>query len=151
MEGLELYLKSNPLMDMTLSGLSKEPITFNTVDECMFTFENIDKRHELISGKIAFVNGLLEKFRDRLLAKKAELKRSESQTWANTKNTAVDANNKALSDKRVDMQVQFAEPLVGLNNEILTMATNVRRLDIFVQDLRGAKVAMETILKTRVI
>lgn len=149
--GLELYLESNPLMDMELSGLSKEVIKFNSVDECTFNMANLEEKHMSISAKIAFVNGVLEKFRDLLLEKKANYKVTESKTWSTTKNTATDANNKALSDARVTMEVHFSEELIKLNENILSIATNVRRLEGIVIDLRGAKVAMETILKTRVV
>ncbi len=148
---LKTYLKNNPLMDLTVAGLSGEPITFNTVDECMFNSANMEERHEVISGKIAFINGCLEMKRDLLLEKKAEIKVTEAKTWAETKNTATDVNGKVLSDKRVDMEITYSEAVENLNKEYLGIAKEVRRLEGFVTDLRGAKIAMETILKTRII
>ena len=150
MNKIDDYTDKNPLMDIKVE-IGGQVIEFNTVEELKFKFADMEQKLELLPSRIGFINGISESMRDLEAQSRNELKRTRENTWVGIKKNQKDENDKPYSDKRVDMMLSGDAEIEEIEREILRAASNVRRLDGFLHDLRGMKIAIETILKTRII
>ena len=149
-KGLELYLEENSLADI-LVILGDQEIEFNRVEECTWEIAGCEAVHEKMSAKIAYVGGILEDFRNNHTEAKAQYRKDEAGLWLRLKRELTNEKGTAYSDKIIDMEVAASKELDTELAQVNYLSYCVKRLDRFVEDMRGARVSMETSLKTRIL